>query len=126
MINITHSRINPSAWANSRDRYITVTPGWALFPLGDGRYKLHNRYRYCITFNFNCIAFLKQLRNGRFASEDAVRRFKIVNSERAVWRFKIVNGHLDPEVVSNTRWNFQKARRVWRQKHVENTWGVET
>ena len=40
-------------------------------------------------YKFITVSLLKRLRNGRFASEAAVR-----------------NGYLDPEVVKNIRWGF--------------------
>jgi hypothetical protein len=48
----------------------------------------HNRYKFVTA------SLPKRLRNGRFTSETAVRRFQ----KR--------NGYLDPEVVKTVRWNF--------------------
>jgi hypothetical protein len=50
----------------------------------------YNRYK------FVTVSLLKRLRNGRFASKTAVRRFQ--NQKR--------NGYLDPEVVLKIRWSF--------------------
>jgi hypothetical protein len=50
------------------------------------RYIAHGRYKY----KFVTVSLLKRLRNGLPASETAAKR----------------NGHLDPEVVLNTHWNF--------------------
>jgi hypothetical protein len=44
----------------------------------------YNRYKFLI------VSILKRFRNGRFASETAVRR---------IWKR---NGHLDPEVVKKS------------------------
>jgi hypothetical protein len=44
----------------------------------------YNRYK------FETVSLLRRLRNGRFASETAVRRFQEQN------------GHLDPEVVKKS------------------------
>jgi hypothetical protein len=48
----------------------------------------HGRYK------FVTVSLPKRLRNGRFNSEAAVRRFQ----KR--------NGHLNPEALKKTRWNF--------------------
>jgi hypothetical protein len=48
----------------------------------------YNRYE------FVTVSLLKRLRNGRFTSKTAVRRFQ----KR--------NGNLDPEVVKKIRWGF--------------------
>jgi hypothetical protein len=53
-------------------------------------------YSHCkfVLYNNRFISLMKRPRNGRFASETAVRRFQ----ER--------NGYLDPELLKKIRWDF--------------------
>jgi hypothetical protein len=63
MINITHLRIKPLPLTNGHGRYITGNGRWGMAVLY-GRYK------------FVTVSLPKRLRNGRFTSETAVRRFQ--------------------------------------------------
>ena len=66
-------RIKPLPLANGHDRYIIAAthPDGRLRPLGDGRMAVtYSRYK------FVTVSLPEQLRNGRFNSETAVRRFQ--------------------------------------------------
>ena len=72
----SHTRIKPLPLASGHGRYIhnryTRTGTCVLCPLENGRYIIlyNNRYK------FLSVSLPKRLRNGRFTSETAVRRFQ--------------------------------------------------
>jgi hypothetical protein len=69
----SHTRIKPLALASGHGHYITIT-----HPNG----------------HLRTVSLPRRLRNDRFTSKTAVRRFQ----KR--------NGYLDPEVVKKNRWGF--------------------
>ena len=73
MINITHLRIKPLALDSGHGHYITVA---------------YSRYK------FVTVLLPKRLRNGRFTSETAVRRFTILVRGKLVRVAILINAHL--------------------------------
>jgi hypothetical protein len=68
---------------------ITVAPERALVSIGEWPLHIFNRYKFVTA------SLPKRLRNGRFASETAVRRFQKRNRHL---------GH--PEALKKIRWGF--------------------
>jgi hypothetical protein len=65
-----HTRIKSLALTNGHGRYITATPERALVSVGEWPLHAYNRYKFVTA------SLPKRLRNGRFTSETAVRRFR--------------------------------------------------
>jgi hypothetical protein len=88
-----HTRIKPLALASGHGRDITVTPERALVSVEELPLHITHKRHKLVT-----VSLPKLFRNGRFASETAVRRFQKQN------------GHLDPEVVLKyPRSNFEET-----------------